>query len=171
MWSQSAANEFGRLTQGVGGRFRGTNTTFFIYKNQVPHKRMKDVTYGSFSCDYKPNKAEKERTRLMAGGDRINYPEDMGTSTADILVFKCLINSVVSTKRAKCLMLDVKDFYHNTPMKRYKYMRLKMADILDKITKEFKLDQKVTTDGVIYMEIQKGMYGLPQAGIIQELLT
>jgi hypothetical protein len=61
-WSQSAANEFGRLAQGVGGRFKGTNTIFFIHKNQVPHNRMKDVMYGSFSCDYKPNKAEKERT-------------------------------------------------------------------------------------------------------------
>ena len=171
-WSQSAANEFGRLAQGVGGRFKGTNTIFFIHKNQVPHERMKDVTYGSFSCDYKPNKAEKERTRLTAGGDRINYPEDVGTPTADMLVFKCLINSVVSTKGAKCLMLDVKDFYLNTPMKRYEYMRLKMADIPDEIIKEYKLDQKVTTDGFIYTEIQKGMYGLPQAGIIaQELLA
>jgi hypothetical protein len=171
-WSTSAANEFGRLAQGVGGRFKGTNTIFFIHKNQVPHERMKDVTYGSFSCDYKPNKAEKERTRLTAGGDRINYPEDVGTPTADMLVFKCLINSVVSTKGAKCLMVDVKDFYLNTPMKRYEYMRLKMTDIPDEIIKEYKLDQKVTTDGFIYTEIQKGMYGLPQAGIIaQELLA
>jgi len=98
--SQSAANEFGRLAQGVGGKFKGTNTIFFIHKNQVPHDWMKDVMYGSFSCDYKPNKAEKEKTRLTAGGDRINYPEDMGTPTADMLVFKCLINSVVpSCKR------------------------------------------------------------------------
>jgi len=61
-WSKSAANEFGRLAQGVGGRYKGTNTIFFIHKNQVPHDRMKDVMYGSFSCDYKPNKTEKERT-------------------------------------------------------------------------------------------------------------
>jgi hypothetical protein len=27
-WLQSAANEFGRLAQGVGGRFKGTNTIF-----------------------------------------------------------------------------------------------------------------------------------------------
>jgi len=108
----------------------------------------------------------------MAGGDRINYPEDVGTPTADMLVFKCLINSVVSTKGAKCLMVDVKDFYLNTPMKRYEYMQLKMADIPDDIIKEYKLDQKVTADGFIYMEIQEGMYGLPQAGIIvQELLA
>jgi hypothetical protein len=69
-------------------------------------------------------------------------------------------------------MVDVKDFYLNTPMKRYEYMRLKMADIPDEIIKEYKLDQKVTTDGFIYTEIRKGMYGLPQAGIIvQELLA
>ncbi len=39
-----------------------------------------------------------------------------------------------------------------------------MADIPDEIIKEYKLDQKVTTDGYIYTEIQKGMYGLPQSG-------
>jgi len=96
----------------------------------------------------------------------------VGTPPADMLVFKCLINSVVSTKGAKCLMVDVKDLCVNTPMKQYEYMQLKMADIPDEIIKEYKLDQKVTTDGFIYTEIQKGMYGLPQAGIIaQELLA
>jgi hypothetical protein len=89
-----------------------------------------------------------------------------------MLVFKILINSVVSTKGAKCLMIDIKDFYLNTPMKRYEYMCLKMQDIPDEIIKEYKLDQKVTTDSYIYTENQKGMYGLPQAGIIaQELLA
>jgi hypothetical protein len=28
MWSRSAANEFGRLAQGVGGKKKGTNTNF-----------------------------------------------------------------------------------------------------------------------------------------------
>ncbi len=47
-----------------------------------------------------------------------------------------------------------------------------MQDIPDEIIKEYKLDQKVTTDSYIYTENQKGMYGLPQAGIIaQELLA
>jgi hypothetical protein len=74
-WNISAANEFGRLAQGLkDGRVKGTDTIRFIQKNEVPSNRMKDVTYGSFSCDFKPNKEEKERTRLTAGGDRINYP-------------------------------------------------------------------------------------------------
>ncbi len=58
IWNKSAANEFGRLAQGVGGRVKTTNTIFFIRKDQVPKDRMKDVTYGSFICDIKQNKTE-----------------------------------------------------------------------------------------------------------------
>ena len=60
-WNISAANEFGRLAQGLkDGRVKGTDTIRFIQKDEVPFDRMKDVTYGSFSCDFKPNKEEKE---------------------------------------------------------------------------------------------------------------
>jgi hypothetical protein len=127
---------------------------------------MKDITYVSLICNYKPNKTKKEQTRLMTGGDRINYPEDCCTPTADMLIFECLLNSVVLTKGAKCLMIDIKDFYFNTPMKRYEYMHLKITDILEEIVNKYRLDEKVTADGYNYMEIQNGMYGLPQAGII-----
>jgi hypothetical protein len=83
---------------------------------------MKDVTYGSFSCDYKPNEEEKECTRLTAGGNRINYLDDCSTPTADMTLFKILINSILSTPKAKCIMMDIKDFYLRTPMKRPEYM-------------------------------------------------
>ncbi len=62
LWAHSAANKFGWLAQGVGTRIKGSNTIHFIRKNQVPNERIRDVTYGSFSRDYKPNKEEKERT-------------------------------------------------------------------------------------------------------------
>jgi hypothetical protein len=64
IWSKSATNEFGRLVQGVGGRVKPTNTIFVIRKDQVPKDQIKDVTYGSFSCDIKPNKEEKHQTQL-----------------------------------------------------------------------------------------------------------
>ncbi len=60
----------------------------------------KGVTYGSFVCELKPNKEEKHCTQPMAGEDRINYPEDMGTPTADATLVKILLNSVISTKDA-----------------------------------------------------------------------
>eukprot|EP00804_Cyclotella_cryptica_P027184 CCRYP_017173-RA/>CCRYP_017173-RA protein AED:0.37 eAED:0.37 QI:0/0/0/1/1/1/2/0/314 len=57
-------------------------------------------------------------------------------------------------------------------MVRPEYMRLKLSDISDHIIKLYKLDKLVTTDGYVYVLIQKGMYGLPQAGIIaQQLLA
>ncbi len=58
IWNTLAANEFRRLAQGVGKRVKATNTIFFIRKDQVPKDQMKDITYGSFSCDMKPNKTE-----------------------------------------------------------------------------------------------------------------
>jgi hypothetical protein len=114
VWSKSAANEFGRLTNGLAD---GTKTIRFIRKEDVPADRRRDVTCGSFSCDYKPSKKEQNRTRLTMGGDRINYPDDCRTPTADMILFKILTNSIISTLNAKCLMIDIKDFYLNTPMK------------------------------------------------------
>ena len=95
----------------------------------------------------------------------------MGTPTEDMTLIKILLNSIISTKDARCVTSDIKDFYLNTPMKRYKYMHLKLADIPEEIIEEYKLHEIVTDDSYVYCKIRKGMYSLPQAGLIaQELL-
>jgi hypothetical protein len=76
IWSTSATNKFGHFAPGVRGRVKGTNTIFFICKDQGPKDRIKDVTYGS-GCEIKPNKEEKHCTQLTAGGDRIHYPDNV----------------------------------------------------------------------------------------------
>ncbi len=164
IWNTSAANEFGRLTQGVGGRVKATNTIFFIRKDQVPKDQMKDVTYGSFSCNMKPNKTETHQTCLTAGGDRIKYPEDVGSPTADMTLVKTLLNSLISTKGPKCVMLDIEDFYLNTPMKRYEYMHIKITDIPEEIINEHKMSEIATDDGYIFCKIQKGMMAYHRQG-------
>ena len=171
-WSLSSANEFGRLANGVGGRIKHpTNTIKFISKNEVPHGRRKDVTYGQFVCTIRPEKAEKNRTRFTVGGDRINYPGEVATPTADMLVAKMLFNSVVSTKGAKFMTLDISNFYLMTPLKRPEYIRMKITDIPEEIIREYKLRDKASPDGSIYIVATKGMYGLPQAGLLaNELL-
>jgi hypothetical protein len=107
IWSTSAANKFGCLSQGVGGRVKGTNTIFFIRKAQVPKDRIKDVTYGSYGCEIKLNKEEKHCMQLTARGDRIYYPDDVGTPTADMTLIKVLLNSIIFTENAQCVILDV----------------------------------------------------------------
>jgi hypothetical protein len=100
----------------------------------------------------------------MVSGDRINYPFDVGTPTADMLLVKLLFNSVISTKNAKFMSLDIRNFYLEMPMERYEYMRMRMADIPDEIIEQYKL-KEIEKDGYVYVEIRRGMYGLPQAEV------
>jgi hypothetical protein len=67
-------------------------------------------------------------------------------------------------------MLEIKDFYLNTPMKRYEYMCIKITNIPEEIIKDYKMREIVTKNGYVYCKIQKGMHGLPQAGIIAQKL-
>eukprot|EP00804_Cyclotella_cryptica_P005684 CCRYP_000047-RA/>CCRYP_000047-RA protein AED:0.40 eAED:0.40 QI:0/-1/0/1/-1/1/1/0/124 len=87
-----------------------------------------------------------------------------------MLTTKVLLNSVISTKGARFMTIDIRDFYLNTPMVRPEYMRLKVLDIPDHIIALYNLDKLTTTNGYVYVLIQKGIYGLPQAGIIAQQL-
>ena len=106
----------------------------------------------------------------MAGGDRVHYPGDARTPTVDLITVKLLINSIISTTGAKFMTMDIKDFYLNTPMARYEYMRLKLSDMPDDVIEHYNLQAITTANGFVYCEIRKGMYGLPQAGIIAQQL-
>ena len=57
VWGSAYGKELGRLAQGLPGICDGTDTIDFIYKNEVPNDRFKDVTYGQIVCNYR---AEKE---------------------------------------------------------------------------------------------------------------
>jgi hypothetical protein len=63
---------------------------------------------------------------------------------------------------------NLKDFYLNTPMDVYEYMRIPVSVIVpDMIMTEYELLALfVIHHNHVYVEIRKGMYGLPQAGRI-----
>jgi hypothetical protein len=90
---------------------------FFIPLHMVPKKRVKDVTYGLITCLIRPEKIEEpNRTRLVAGGDRVHYLFNAGTPTANLLTVKLLINSVMLTPGARFFTMDIKNFYLCMPM-------------------------------------------------------
>ena len=69
------------------------------------------------------------------------------------------------------MSIDIKNFYLKTPMARYEYMRLEIPELPQDFIDEYKLHDKTTKDGYLYLEIRKCMYGLPQSGVLaQELL-
>eukprot|EP00804_Cyclotella_cryptica_P007757 CCRYP_001358-RA/>CCRYP_001358-RA protein AED:0.08 eAED:0.05 QI:0/0/0/1/0/0/4/0/1076 len=135
------------------GTVKGTNTIVFIAYNEIPPQRRRHLR--THRCQLPTEKEDPYRIRLTVGGNRITYPGDCGTPTADMLTTKILLNSVISTKGARFMTIDIKDFYLNTPMVRPEYMRLKLSDIPDHIIKLYKLDKLVTTDGYVYVLIQK----------------
>ena len=68
--------------------------------------------YGQFMCTVRPKKAEPNWTRSTVGGDRINYPVEVATPTAEMLVAKMHFNSVISTKCARFMTMGISNFYH-----------------------------------------------------------
>ena len=152
------------------GIVEGTDTISFIFKNEVPADRWRGITYGWIVANLRLEKEDPYRVRLTVGGDRINFPGDCGTPTADILTIKLLLNSVISTRGARFMTIDIKKFYLNTLMDRPEFMTLKIADMPDSIVKQYDLQDKVTKDRYIYVRVSHGMYGLPQAGIIAQQL-
>ena len=57
-------------------------------------------------------------------------------------------------------------------MERYECIGIQLKLILEEIIKQYSLLDLVNIDSFIYMEVQRGMYGLPQAGkLAQEQLS
>jgi hypothetical protein len=164
LWRQGASNEIGRLAQGVLPHMpEGTNTIHFIAPTELPVGRK--PTYLRVVAEYKPHKAETHRIRFTCGGDRVDYPGVVATETADLTTAKLLFNSVISTPGARFAAFDIKNFYLNNPMPRYEYMWIPLRDIPADIKAQYNLAPLARHDKVL-VEIRKGMYGLPQAGII-----
>ena len=122
----SLANNLGRLAQGVGTRMPiGTNRVFFIPRSAVPAGRT--VAYSRLVASIRPHKTETHRVRVTVGGNRLGFPGDTTTNCASLTTTKCLLNITISTPGARFITLDIKNFYYNTPMGRYEYMKISLA--------------------------------------------
>ncbi len=75
----------------------------------------------------------------------------------------------MSTQGARYMTADVKFFYLCTPMDRHEFMRMPINLIPQAFIDEYDLSLKVK-NGYVYLRIVKGMYGLPQAGMLANKL-
>jgi hypothetical protein len=160
IWQASNADKIGRIAQGFGA-IKGTNTICFIHPSSIPKDRK--VTYLRVVSAMRPEKANSYRIRWTVGGDKIDYPFDISTKTADLTTAKLLFNSVLSTPNTRFLTADLKDFYLTSPMSCYEYMRVPIWMLPAAIIEQYNLTP-LFHNGFVYVEIQRGMYGLPQAG-------
>lgn len=116
------------------------------------------MTYGRIVYDLKPNEDEKYRTRLTVDGDRIICTYDISTSTVELITVKLLLNSVILTPKVKFTTIAIKIFYLNTHMPNYEYARMPITLSPQNIIDQYRLQDIVTIDGYVYMEIGKGFF-------------
>ncbi len=62
--------------------------------------------------------------------------------------------------------LDIHNYYLNTPLPEPEYMKINLALIPEEIIKAYQLETIADDQGNVFIQINKGMYGLPQAGIL-----
>ena len=63
------------------------------------------------------------------------------------------------------MCVDVKNFYLCTPLKQFEYMRMPINLNPQEFLNLYNLAPKVK-NGCVYMEMQHGVYGLPQADVL-----
>jgi hypothetical protein len=96
-------------------------------------------------------------------------PSAVSLSTADITTFKIIINSTLSTRDAAMMMMDIKKYYHGTPLPRFEYMKMLLSIFPAEIIQKYNLND-IAINGWIYIEIRKDVYGLKQAGLLANQL-
>jgi len=157
-WEQANYEEF--------QRFEDTETLIFIKKNSIP-KGRKVAYYNPQIKQKTSNGSTTYRIRGTIGGDKVDYPGMVAANTADLKAIKLLLNSVLSTRGGKFMTIDIKDFYLGTALPRKEYMRIASNQMSKKYTEERGMEN-LCEDGYYYVEIAKGIYGLPQAGLLAQ---
>jgi hypothetical protein len=162
-WIQAEKEEICRLID--------TGTIKAISLADQPIDRRSDTTY------YNPKPKEKinldgdktYRIRGTIGGDRINYPGSTAAHTASMPVVKILLQSVVSEGK-RWLTIDIKDYYLGTPLPRSEYLRIPLKFIDSSLLVTYSLSPFIDNNSILF-EVNKGMYGLPHAGLLAQERT
>ena len=159
-WQKAEDEEIARLL--------ASHTIRPIHLKDQPANRRADTTY------YNPQPKEKcdaagiksYRIRGTIGGDRVNYPGPVTARAADIDVVKILLNSVLADN-ANWLTIDISDYYLGTPLLRPEYLKIGGKFMSDTAVKTNHLEEYLS-NGAILFEVTKGMYGLPQSGLLAQ---
>ena len=121
--------------------------------------------YCKLVISIRPLKEEKNRIRVTIGRDRLEYEENKSIVPATLTTVKIHLNSFISTKVAKYIIADIKNFYYGMPIENFEYMHLPLELVIDEIVQQYNLKQ-ILVNGKVYFQIRKGIPGLKQVGII-----
>jgi hypothetical protein len=102
------------------------------------------------------------RTRGTYGGNRSDYVGDKSAWTADMQTVKLVLNAAAS-EDAHLLTVDISNFYLNSTLSRPEYMWLDRKHLSPTMLARY-ADSIVWCGDRCMVQIDRGIYGLPQAG-------
>ena len=68
------------------------------------------------------------------------------------------------------MILDISNFYLMTHLKRKEYVKMKFSNFPETVIAHYNLCENATSEGFIYVAIKRGIYGIPQSGILAQTL-
>ena len=156
LWEQAHSEEWLRLIE-------STACIEFVPFTAKPTSKRATYYNPQVKIKLRPSGPER-RVRGTAGGDRVSYDGDVSADTASLPTIKLLWNATCS-EHAMWMTIDIKDFYLGTPMDHPEFMRVALKHIPHHIQLRYHL-KDLAREGVVLVRINKGIYGLPQAGIL-----
>jgi len=167
-WQKAFGKDFGGMAQGDAktGQ-KGTNAMFVMTHDEIYGvlAQKKKFTYGNPIVDYRPQKEDQYRIRITAGGNLVICESSVSVRTADLDTAKLHWNSVISTKGAKYMCLDIKNFYLTAKLDYFEYMRMPLS-LFPIWTQEQYNMKELALNGYVHLEMRRAVWGLPQAGIL-----
>ena len=145
VWMTAFGKDFGGMCQGDKKTgTKGTDAIFVMDPRDVPNiPKDQPPTYAKVVVAYRPQKDDPYRIRITAGGNKIFYPGELTTRTADMTTAKLHWNSVLSTPDAKYMCLDIGNFYLSATLDRYEYMKMPINLFPPWTVEQYDLSNKV----------------------------
>ena len=166
VWMTAFGKEFGGMAQGDNKtKTKGTNAMFVMSHNDIEQLKGKKYTYANIVLDHWPQKEDPNQIRITAGGNLIQYDNELSVRLADITTAKLHWNSVISTENARYMCLDLSLLYLSAVLEYYEYMKIPLSLFPPWIIEQYEL-MKHTKNGMVHIEMRRAVWGLPQAGIL-----
>jgi hypothetical protein len=116
--------------------------------------------------DYCPQKEDPHQIRITAGGSLVKYDSSPSVNTADLDTRKLHWDSIISTRGAKYLCLDIKNFYLMARLYYFEYMHMMPLTFFPSWIQEQYNLAALAYKGIVHLEMRQAVWGLPQAGIL-----
>jgi hypothetical protein len=113
IWQTMFGKGFGDMAQGDNKTSQKGTNTMFVMTHEVIQEMLragKKITYANLVVDHQPQKEDANCIQITAGGNLINYDEELLVPTADLVTAKLHWNSVVSTALAKYMCININFF-------------------------------------------------------------